>query len=332
MNISEIARRAGVAPSTVSYALSGKRSVSEATRHRILCVIEELDYRPDAAARASKEGRTRALGLVLPSAGPHPAGTPLGFVAGVVEAATYADLDVLLFPAGGHDRSLGRIATGRRVDGVILAEVRLEDERVDHLRQAGLPFVAIGRTAAPDGISWVDLDHATVVARCVHRLADLGHRHVALINRPAGELGAGPAGRALAGFTEAALRRGLTGVDLHCDDDAFAGAECMERLRAQHPGVTAVVVANEAALPGVQRALDRSGVAVPRDLSLMGVVPRSPAEAFRPPLTAADLPADLGAHAVKLLLERLARPEAPPRHLLISPPITARATTGPAPA
>jgi len=65
MNIGEIARRAGVSRSTVSYALSGKRTVSGATRRRIQEVIDELDYRPNASARALKEGRTERT-LALP--------------------------------------------------------------------------------------------------------------------------------------------------------------------------------------------------------------------------------------------------------------------------
>ena len=72
----------------------------------------------------------------------------LGFVASVVEAAARHDLDVLLSPSGGdHDRSFERIVTGRRVDGVILMEIRLADDRVTRLAKAGLPFVTIGRTA-----------------------------------------------------------------------------------------------------------------------------------------------------------------------------------------
>ncbi|HVQ90670.1 MAG TPA: LacI family DNA-binding transcriptional regulator [Mycobacteriales bacterium] len=334
MNIGEIARRAGVSRSTVSYALSGKRTVSPATQRRIQAVIDELDYRPNAAARALKEGRTRTLGLVIPPASLRLTDMQLGFVASVVEAAARADLDVLLSPSGGeHDRSFERVVSGRRVDGVILMEIRLEDERVNRLRQTGLPFVTIGHTADPRGTSWVDLDYAALVAQCVHHLADLGHRNVALINRST-ELvaaGYGPAQRALAGFTEVTNRRGLTGVDLCCGDDAASGEACLERLLDEHPGVTAIATINEAALPGIQRALERAHVAVPGRLSIAGVVARHWAEDFRPPLTAADVPMEMGAHAVDLLLERIATPDAPPRHLLLAPPISLRASTGPAP-
>jgi DNA-binding LacI/PurR family transcriptional regulator len=334
MNIGEIARRAGVSRSTVSYALSGKRFVSEPTRRRIQAVIDELDYRPNAAARSLREGRTRTLGLVIPPASLRLTDVQLGFVASVVEAAARVDLDVLLSPSGGdHDRSFERIISGRRVDGVILMEIRLEDQRVTRLQQTGLPFVTIGHTAHPHGTCWIDLDYATLLARCVHHLADLGHHHIALINRSAELLAAGygPAHRALTGFTQAITERGLTGIDLCCGDDPAAGETCLHQLRHDHPDITAITTINEAALPGIQRALDRAHIAVPQHLSITGITARHCAEDFRPPLTAADVPTEMGAHAVDLLLERITTPQTPTRHLLLTPPISLRASTGPPP-
>ncbi|GAA1383971.1 LacI family DNA-binding transcriptional regulator [Catellatospora chokoriensis] len=334
MNIGEIARLAGVSRSTVSYALSGRRTVSDETRKRIEQVIAQAGYRPNAAARALKEGRTRTLGLVIPPASQRLTDMQLGFVASVVEAAARADLDVLLSPSGGdHDRSFERVITGQRVDGVILMEIRLDDARVTRLQQAGLPFVTIGRTALPENMSWIDVDYAGLIGRCVHHLADLGHRHVALINRSA-ELvaaGYGPSHRALTGFTDAATQRDLKGITVCCADDAAAGQACMEQLLTEHPQITAIATVNEAALPGVQRALDDAGLAVPRDFSITGVVAQHWAEDFRPPLTAADVPAhDIGARAVELLQQRIAEPDSAPRHLLMAPPIALRASTGPA--
>jgi DNA-binding LacI/PurR family transcriptional regulator len=335
MNIGEIAQRAGVSRSTVSYVLSGRRSVSAGTRQRIQAVIDELGYRPNAAARALKEGRTRTLGLVVPPASLRLTDMQLGFVASVVEAAARVDLDVLLSPSGGdHDRSFERLVAGRRVDGVILMEIRLRDERVSRLREVGLPFVTIGHVAQPGGECWVDVDYAGVVGRCVHHLADLGHRAVALVNRSA-ELvaaGYGPACRAQVGFAEAVRERGLSGVDLPCGDDPAAGEECFERLRVSYPEVTGVVTINEAALPGIQRGVERAGVVVPRDLSVVGVAARHWAEGFRPALTAADVPAlEMGTRAVELLVERIADPAGVSRHLLLTPPVSLRDSTGPAP-
>ena len=335
MDIGEIARRAGVSRSTVSYALSGKRTVSEATRRRIQQVIDELDYRPNAAARALKEGRTRTLGLVIPPASRRLTDMQLGFVASVVEAAARADLDVLLSPSGGeHDRSFERIISGRRVDGVIIMEIRLEDERVTRLGRTDLPFVTIGRVSEPDSMCWVDADYSSLVGRCVHHLADLGHRHLVLINRSP-ELvaaGYGPAHRALAGFTDAVTVRSIQGVGFCCADDSAGGERCIGEILAAHPEVTGAVVINEAALPGIQRGLADAGLTVPRDFSVAGVAAQHWAEDFRPALTAADVPAhELGAGAVELLLERIASPQSPPRHLLLAPPVSLRGSTGPAP-
>ncbi len=335
MNIGEIARRSGVSRSTVSYALSGKRAVSESTRRRIQQVIEELDYRPNAAARALKEGRTRTLGLVIPPASGRLTFMQLDFVGAVMEAAANADLDVLLSPSGGdHDRSFERIVTGRRVDGVLLMEVRLRDARVERLHRAKLPFVLIGRTEQPESTSWVDIDTRTLVARCVDHLADLGHRRIALINRSEELLssGYGPAHRALEGFREAAARRGVDGIERCCADSAQAGQSCVEALLRDHPLVTAIVTANEAALPGIQRALRHADLEVPGRVSVTGVVARPWAEQFHPPLTAADVPAvEMGSTAVRFLIERIAQPEAPARQELFAPPISLRNSTGPAP-
>ncbi|WP_276328918.1 LacI family DNA-binding transcriptional regulator [Amycolatopsis lexingtonensis] len=332
MNIGEIAKRAGVSRSTVSYALSGKRPVSARTVRRINDVIAELGYRPNASARALAEGKTRTIGLVIPPASARLTDAQLGFVASVVEAAAAHDHDVLLSPSGGdHDRSFERIVTGRRVDGVILMEILLEDARVDRLTGAGLPFVAIGHVEHPGASWWVDVDYATLIGRCVRHLADLGHEHVVLINRSEYLVAAGygPAVRATAGFLGAAGECGITGHTLCCADEPAAGLECFERIRARWPEVTAAVTINEAALPGVQRALDRAGLDVPRDFSLTGVLADRLAEDFHPPLTAADVPAgEMARLAVELLLEQIGDRSAEPRHALLQPGVTLRSSTG----
>ncbi|MFE9428835.1 substrate-binding domain-containing protein [Kitasatospora sp. NPDC006697] len=229
----EIARRAGVSRSTVSYALSGKRPVSEATRRRIQRVIDELDYKPDAAARALR------------------------------------------------------------------------------LLREDLPFVGIGHTAGDHRMPWIDVDYAALIAGCVHHLADLGHRALALINRSP-ELvaaGYGPGLRAAEGFAAAVAERGLAGFAYPCGDDAAAGHAVVRRIRAEHPEVTAAVTLDEAALPGIQHALAEAGLPVPGGFSFAGVAARRWAEDFRPPLTAADVPAQqMGARAVELLVERIAAP------------------------
>jgi DNA-binding LacI/PurR family transcriptional regulator len=332
MNIGEIAKRAGVSRSTVSYALSGKRPVSTATAQRINDVIAELGYRPNASARALAEGRTRTIGLAIPPASTRLTDVQLAFVASVVESAAAHDHDVLLSPSGGdHDRSFERVVTGRRVDGVILMEILLQDPRVDRLTSTGLPFVTIGHVEDPAASWWVDVDYSGLISRCVRHLADLGHSDVVLINR-SDELvaaGYGPALRAATAFAETAEECGIKAYTVCCADEPAAGVACFEDIRTRWPEVTAAVTINEAALPGLQRALHRAGLDVPRDFSLTGVIADRLAEDFHPPLTAADVPAgDMARLAVDLLLEQISDASATPRHSMLAPPITLRSSTG----
>ena len=172
------------------------------------------------------------------------------------------------------------------------------------------------------------------MGRCVDHLADLGHRDIALINRPAALVAAGygPARRAHEGFVEAVGRRGVNGAEFCCEDDLAGGEKCVAQILAARPGTTAIVTANEAALPGVQRGLERAGREVPRSFSVAGVAADQWAEEFHPRLTAADIPSlEMGAVAVDLLTERIADPNAAARHRLFAPPISVRESTGPAP-
>jgi DNA-binding LacI/PurR family transcriptional regulator len=335
VNIGEIARRAGDSRSTVSYALSGKRPVSEATRRRIHRVIDELDYRPSATARALAEGRTRTIALVVPPVRQRMSDMQLTFVAGVVEAAARQDLDVLLSPSGAeHDRSFERLVSSRRVDGVIVMEIGLQDRRVTRLQESRIPFVTIGRLADPSATAWVDVDYQDLTGRLVDHLVDLGHRELALINRPQELLdaGYGPARRALAGFTAAVAARGVTGEALCCPDERTAAEAVLLGLLDRRPGTTALVAVNEAALPGIQLALERLGRVIPKDFSMAAVVVGHWAEDFRPPLTAADVPAvAMASEAVGLLCRRIEDPAAPLRHVFLAPPISLRRSTGPAP-
>jgi DNA-binding LacI/PurR family transcriptional regulator len=305
-------------------------------RARILRVVEELGYRPNASARALAEGRSRTVGLVIPPPTRRLLESQLAFVAALTELVSSADLDLLLSPStGDHDRSFQRMLSGRRVDGVLVMEVRLRDERIDALERSRIPYVLIGRPADPRGLFWADVDYGLVVERCVEQLAELGHRRIALLNRPAEMLAAGygVARRAAEGFAAAAAREKVHAHAFCCADDAAGGEACIQRILAARPSITAAVVINDAALAGVARALDRAHVRIPQDFSLMGVVGERWAEDFHPPLTAAVVsPADLVRGAFEMLLQRMAEPRSPPRHFLHVPPIHQRASTGPAPA
>lgn len=174
-------------------------------------------------------GGTHTLGLLYPPAGRLGDYTTmqLAFVGGVAEAAAEHGYDLLLAPAGTHeDPSFPRMIDDRRVDGVIVMEIRREDDRVERLADAGFPFVAIGRNHRADAADWVDLDFAGLAGGCVQHLADLGHRRIAFVNRSEQlfDSGYGFARLGDEGYTEMMKKLLLTPHAYLCGDDLASGS------------------------------------------------------------------------------------------------------------
>jgi LacI family transcriptional regulator len=182
--MAQIAERAGVALSTVSYVLSGKRVVSPLMRERVLAAVEELDYRPHGPARALASGASHTIALFLPSPQWQLLPVQQTFVAGATAATSASDYSLLLSTAATDPEAVARVVATGRADGVILMETLVHDARVERLQADGHPFVLIGRTHDMTGISYVDMDFGDAVETSLAHLARLGHTRVALFNFP----------------------------------------------------------------------------------------------------------------------------------------------------
>lgn len=334
VTIIDVARHAGVAPSTVSYVLSGKRVISAETKRRVLASIRVLGYHPHAGARSLASNRTNVIALVLPlRAGMH-VPVLMQFASAVVTTARRHDHDVLLVTADEGPSGLRRVAASAMVDGLIVMDVELRDVRVPLLRELDRPSVLIGYPADANGLTCVDLDFFAAGEVCVNHLADLGHTDVALLGPPRAvyDRGTGFAQRTLAGFTEAARRRGVTGAVVPFAESASEVGARVKKLLADRPRLTALVVHNEAAVGHLLSALRDLGRKVPDDISVLAICPDELAERSAPPLDSVLIPAEeVGTRAVELLMRKLARASVPDLSLL-PPRLTVRASTAPAPA
>lgn len=156
VKITDVARHAGVSPSTVSYALSGKRPISDETRRRIQASIRELGYRPHAGARALASSRSNVLALVIPlRAGIH-VPVVMQFAVSVVTTARRYDHDVLLLTQEEGEEGLHRVADTALVDALIVMDVQLHDPRLPLLRALERPSVLIGFPSDATGLTCVD--------------------------------------------------------------------------------------------------------------------------------------------------------------------------------
>jgi DNA-binding LacI/PurR family transcriptional regulator len=305
--IADIAKRAGVSVSTVSYVLSGKRPLSARTKHRVRAAIVELDYHPHAAGRALASRRTRQIAVLYPSVGSGLTEFQLEFFTAAADAAAGSGYAFLLSTAPVTDRALLELMRSGAVDGLILMEVRLRDWRVELLRQHGFPFTLIGHGTENDGVSFVDLDFVAAAESAVDYLAQLGHHDIGLVLGSEKQLAAeyGPAVRSLAGFERAIARCGLAASVIH-GEATFEAGQLLARQLAASPQVTAAVVVSPGVLAGLVAGTYDSGRRIPDDLSLVAMVPRKFARLFTPALTTIDFPAaQMGRLGAEMLIRRL---------------------------
>ena len=333
VTMADIAERAGVALSTVSYVLSGKRSVSQPMRERVLEAIEELDYRPHGPARALASGASHTIALYLPS--PQWQFVPIQqtFVAGATQATSASDYALFISTALSDPEAVTRLVAQGRADGVILMETLREDPRIERLKAAGYPFSLIGRTEDLAGISFVDLDFSGAIETSLAHLARLGHTCVALFNFAPDLLAAGYMAALIArdSFDSQTRDLGIRGIHVpssHAPRDAFAIAS---RLLSSEPECTAAITTGWQ-FTGLLSALRAADLRVPDQFSVVSVIAAQFAEVLTPALTGVDWPAfEAGRLAAEMLIDKLTGKETAPRQNLVPAELIVRESTGPAP-
>jgi DNA-binding LacI/PurR family transcriptional regulator len=331
--IADIARRAGVTKAAVSFALNGQPGVSAATRERILAIAEEIGFQPSSAARALSDGRAGAFGLIID----RPART-LGvepffmqLISGI-QAELSADRTALLFTvAEDQDAEIAMYRSWwaqRRVDGVFLVDLQVDDRRVAILEELRMPAVVIGSPAHSGSFPAVWQDDAAATRAVVEFLAAAGHRRIA---RVTGISRLWHTKIRSDAFTAVARAAGVEALLTEADYTAESGAAATRRLLLSRQPPTAILYDNDLMAVSGLGAAQRIGVSVPADLSIVAWDDSPTCEFVHPPLTALtrDIAAS-GAHAARLLAQ--AAGGAQVGHFEEAPPVlTVRGSTGPAP-
>jgi DNA-binding LacI/PurR family transcriptional regulator len=330
--LAEVAQRAGVSPSTVSYVLSGKRSISDSTRRRVQEAIDALDYHPNAGARALASSKSHIIALVMPLRTDLYVPVMMQIAIAVTTTARQYGHDVLLITNDEGPAGVRRVAGSGLADAVILMDVELADDRVDVLRELGATAALIGLPADTSGLACVDLDFAAAGRLAAEHLAGLGHREVAFIGSAEGvyRRHTGFAERTLSGFQDRARELGLRTLHRPCEGTFEGAAGVLARVFDDRPGTTGFAVQNEAAIPPLLSLLRTSGRTVPEDVSVVAIGPDQNTLQTSPRLTSIPVPAEeLGRRAVEMALGPAA---GRPGVVLLDPVLTLGESTGRAPA
>jgi len=330
--IGDVAKQAGVSRSTVSYALSGKRAISDETRTRIEAAINELGFTPNAGARALKTAQTMVLGLLLQFHPDEFAPAMLQYVLPVSEAAREEGYDILMVTDPDGPRGIRRIADSDMVDGIVLLDVTAQDPRLDALRATRKPAALIGLPRDTAGLDVIDLDFGEAARILVDHLQELGHREIVLICPPhhVVERGGSYVWRFRDSAIERAARYGLQIHPYYGESRQPAIRHSVDAILDAHPKATALVVHNDATIAALPAILRERGVNVPTDLSVVSLYSRDFGEEFSLPFTAVESAADvLGRSAVTQLVRRITRsPDAgAPVVRFVPPVLTDRGST-----
>jgi len=277
VTITDVARAAGVATSTVSRAFTNPGRVNQHTRAQVLEVARQLGYTPNAAARALESGRSNTLALLVPDiTNPYFAGV----IKGAERAAAAADLILVLADtqenAATEEQLVRRL--GPSVDGFVLSASRLPDAQL--LEAANRHAVALVNRATP-GLASVVADFDSGTRQIIDHLVSFGHRSVVFLGGPP-ESWSGA--RRWAGLRAAAEDAGVTATRFGPYAPVLAGGAAAADA-ALAAGATAVVAHNDMLAIGVMQRMAHRGVDVPGDVSVVGFDDIVGAEFCWPPLT-----------------------------------------------
>ena len=304
--IADIARRAGVSKGAVSYALNGQPGVSEATRKRIVAIAQEIGFNPNSAARALSGASARAVGFTVCRPArmlgiePWFMGLISGFEAELAARSYALTLQVVATPE--HEVEVYRRWWGeRRIDGVIVTDLRENDVRIPVLQQLQLPAVVIGGPGDTGSIAQIWSDDAGAITEAVRYLVALGHRRIARVSGLPGLLHTQARTRAFNGVCEALGLSAATTVP--SDYTGEEGGRATRRLLIDSDRPTAIIYDNDVMAVAGLAVAQEMGLAVPGDLSIVAWDDSPLCSLVHPSLTALSRDiAEYGAHAARELL------------------------------
>ena len=312
---SEVARRAGVSRTTVSFVLNDVRDkgISDGTRARVLAAAREMNYEPNAAARSLARGLTGTVALVIPKASHLCVDAFLAQLAASINDECHRhDLRMLIESTDDDGRDPGsfvNLVRGRHIDGLIVANLRTSaNEHLNRVADAGIPLVVLsGGAPGLERFCTLSGDTSLPATTLVKHMIGLGHERIAYISFALPEYYS--VSEREQGW-RAALNASNIDVDPawleYADITAQSGYEAARRLIARGAKFSALFAGNDTIAFGAMKALTEAGMRIPRDVAVVGYDDIPLAAFAAPPLTTMRSdPSGDGKKAMQLLLSQL---------------------------
>ncbi len=311
--LKDVAQLAGVSTATVSYALSGKRMISEETKQRINRAIAQLDYVPDLNARSLSMRDSKLIGVVVPQTEP---GDRLMFqnsfyseALGSIEYCARQHGYHILISATDANESYLTLAKQRNLDGIIVIGM-YPDEFYQQMKKTQIPIVLIDSYCNDHYYNNIRIDDAYGSYMATKHVLDCGHRETVFFVGQLKENGVMK--KRLAGYRQALEEYGLPYREENVFEgqiDYESGVRMAAKLAASNLPATAVVAAADILAIGAVKGFYDAGLRVPEDISIIGFDDLEISQYLAPGLTTVRQQISMkGQRAVELLLEHIADP------------------------
>lgn len=311
VTIKDVAKKAGVSPSTVSRVLSNHPRISTETSRKVKEIMEQLGYHPNIMAKSLVSKTTNSICIMLPKSAEELFSNYffMELIRGIVTQASRLGYDVLI-SSGANEKEeidgVSRLLNGRRVDGVILLYSRKDDPVIDFLHENGHPFVIIGRSEQYPDILSVDNDNVQASYDATKHLISLGHERIGFVSGPP-ELVVSK--DRMKGYMDALADAGLQTRPEWIVEGEFlqeSGYRAMSFFMNLPDRPTAIVLIDDVVAFGVLRGLHELHYKVPEDLCLVSFNNIPISELSTPPLSSIDIGIyNLGYTASQVLIQSI---------------------------
>jgi len=313
LTIKDIAKKAEVSVATVSKVMNGYDDIGEVTKAKVLKIIKENNYRPNANAQSLRTNKSFLVGLFFKDHQDSGVKHPFfrGIISGLEERLLENNYDMILFSANWEDQfSYLEKCQFRNVDGAILMGVPKDDPKLPELLKAKIPSVFIDLDISDDKASYIISDNEKGAREAVRHLAELGHQKIAVIE---GEEITIPTQKRLAGYKAEMKAQNLEIKDDWIIQGRFSvdgGIKAMEKILKLEDRPTAIFCMGDEIAVGAMQTIKEAGLNVPDDFSIVGFDDIEISQYLNPALTTIRQQKDeMGIEAANMVLEMINNPE-----------------------
>ncbi len=332
--IKDVAKLAGVSPSTVSRVIADNRRISPATKERVKKLMTELDYHPNMIARSLIKRTSHTLGLILSRSTDSAFSNPFfsEIIRGISAVTQSYHYNLMLATAEDYAeeaRQCLQMVTEKRVDGILLLASRVNDELIPELLQNSYPFVVVGRSPEINKCFSVNNDNIQAAYLAVRHLFNLGHQKIALLNGPEEYI---LCQDRYEGYRFAFREFGIEHDPLLVKKGAFSqddGYRLTLELLTLKPPPTAIFAVDDLMALGAYKAIKEKKLRIPEDIAVVGFNDDPLASVIEPNLTTVRIPIyEMGVAASKMIIALLQNQEVFPAQKILSSELIIRDSCG----